>query len=702
MHDYSHTLKKVPLFSDLSIEEINKTAPFFKLKKVRNNTVVLKINTEGDLLYILKSGQVRIIVPDEHDGCDRVVATLGPGNYFGEMSLLTGESVSATVMTSLDSEFLTLDKKTFELLLQKYSKLSYKISMILSKRLRERNVFKSLRILPEKVSVFSEDNFISSKISFLLAMSLFIEGLNRVLIIDLQNISAENIVEKFHFAEATEKLETFIRSHDIGEDLKTVEGKLYEYSYLDSLIYKTHRKKDVSKQNYKVDTGKDRYVYRQGIYLLKIFDKSQPSKKINVRNISPLLGLVSQIYDVVLLNLGNAPDAVSARAMSQSDMTVLVSEKSKKSVQSLKSKLMKINHIENFHISSPILSVFAPDYTESDLHHDDTKAIFQMDNIKIKNFPVSRKSFIGLEPDKNHDFITSSASIILSSVAREITGKIIGLALGGGGARGYAHIGVLKIFEENRFPIDIVSGSSMGSLIGAAYCMTASAKETERIIRKELAQSMSIFDFTIPINSFIRGKRIEKIAYNIFKDITFADLLIPFYIVCVDLITGKEVVINKGLVRDAVMASSAIPGIFKPVRWKNSYLVDGSVINKVPANILQKYNADHIIAVNVTPDRETKMERKLKKNTGIKKFLCKSKILREILDEPNILQIINRSLNITNSQMAKTGSQFTAFEIKPEIEKFDFLNFKNFDPLVKAGEKAASKSINELLRLIYQ
>ena len=288
---------------------------------------------------------------------------------------------------------------------------------------------------------------------------------------------------------------------------------------------------------------------------------------------------------------------------------------------------------------------------------------------------MAKQDFIELKPDKNHDFITSSVNRILSSIAREITGKTIGLALGGGGARGYAHIGVLKVLERNHFPIDIVSGSSMGSLIGATYCLTASAKETEQIIRRELAEYKSIFDFSIPINSFLKGKRIAKIACNIFKDTTFADLLIPFYIVCVDLISGKEIVINSGLVRDAVMASSAIPGIFKPVRWKNTYLVDGSVINKVPANILQKYNADNIIAVNVTPERETKMERQLKESTGIKKFLCKSKILREILDEPNILQIINRSLNITNTQMSKTGSLFTNFEIKPQIEKFDFFKF---------------------------
>ena len=360
MHYFSQTLKKVPLFADLSTDEIDEISSFLKLKKVKKNTVLLKINTEGNFLYILKSGQVRVIVPDEHDDRDHVVATLGPGNYFGEMSLLTGESVSATVKTSLDCEFLTLDKDSFDHLLRKYSKLSYKISMILSKRLRERNVFKSIRILPEKVSVFSEYESISPKISFLLATSLFVEGLNRILIIDLQD-APEEVLETYHFKEATEKLATFIRSHDIGEDLKNAQGKLYEYSFIDSLIYKTHRKNEISKSNYKVNSKNDKYTYQPGVYVLKLFDNSQPSGKINAENISPLLGLVAQIYDVVILNLGNEPDALSARALSQSDMTVFAAERSKKSIQSLNSKLMDMNKIEKIPLSSPILSVFLPD-----------------------------------------------------------------------------------------------------------------------------------------------------------------------------------------------------------------------------------------------------------------------------------------------------------------------------------------------------
>lgn len=686
MHKFSETLKKVPLFSDLTTDEINEIAPFFKLHKIRKNNIVLNINESGDCLYIVKYGQVKIVVPDEFGEEDQVLAFLGPGNYFGEMSLLTGEPTSAAVKTSLDSEFLILDKDLFIGLLKRYSALSYKISMILSSRLRNRNILENSTPLPDKLAVLSDSDITGSvNLCFLLSFSLFLEGLDRVLIVSFNKPSVQ-VVEDYGFVEVKEKLDSFIAQHDVGYVLKGVEGTLFQYSG------KTINQKSREKmKKHRYGLRNDSYEYSSGVYFLQV---TENGGDVTVDTISPLLGLVVQMYDIVIMDIGGNVDALSARALSQADEAIFVGEKNHESLKRIKQKLDDLSKIENRQFNKLSLALFK----DISIQNNQIRQIFKDVAVDVTNFSI-KASELGTI---NHLVADNNSFLYwgVGKVARKITGNTVGVALGGGGARGYAHIGVLKVFEEEKFPIDIVAGSSMGALVGAVYCMTGSAVETEKILKSELAGHKGIFDFTIPFNSFLKGSRIKRISENIFKDMTFSDMFIPFHIVCVDLISGQEIILNEGSVALAVQASSALPGIFRPVRLKNRYLVDGSVINKVPVNVLSMNKTDVIISVNVTPDREEFMESKNSSHGCVGKLLRKSRFFKQILDEPNILQIISRSLNITNTQMSKTGSHFTNFDIKPSIEKFDFLNFKAFDPIVAAGETAARDSIQELREIL--
>jgi len=319
MHKFAETIKKVPLFSDLTTHEIDEIAPLFKLHKIRKNNVVLNINDDGNCLYIVKYGQVKIVVPDEFEEEDKVLASLGPGSYFGEMSLLTGEPTSATVKTSLDSEFLILDKKLFIDLLKKYSTLSYKISMILSSRLRNRNILEDSTPLPDKLAFLSDSDMTGSvNLCFLLSFSLFLEGLNRVLIISFRKPN-DSVVEEYGFVEVKEKLDSFIVQHDVGYVLKGVEGKLFQYS---GEIKNQKSRKKIKKQYY--GSKNDKYEYSSGVYFLQV---TENGCEASVGSIAPLLGLVVQIYDIVLMDIGGSVDAVSARALSQADESIFVGEK---------------------------------------------------------------------------------------------------------------------------------------------------------------------------------------------------------------------------------------------------------------------------------------------------------------------------------------------------------------------------------------
>lgn len=178
----------------------------------------------------------------------------------------------------------------------------------------------------------------------------------------------------------------------------------------------------------------------------------------------------------------------------------------------------------------------------------------------------------------------------------------IGLALGGGGARGIGHIGVLKAFEELGIKIDYIAGTSAGSLVGALYAGGYDAKQLENIAKniKEKDIRTSRF-FWRPSSS----ESIENLIKKCFNkdDVTFADLSIPMSVVSVDLVSGKEIDFMAGDLAKAVAGSCSVPGIFKPVIYGDYHLVDGGLCNNVPANIVHNMGADVVIAVDVNSTR---------------------------------------------------------------------------------------------------
>ncbi|MCX6099220.1 MAG: patatin-like phospholipase family protein, partial [Candidatus Bipolaricaulota bacterium] len=177
----------------------------------------------------------------------------------------------------------------------------------------------------------------------------------------------------------------------------------------------------------------------------------------------------------------------------------------------------------------------------------------------------------------------------------------IGLALGAGGARGAAHTGVLKVLEREGVHPTVVAGSSIGSLIGAAY---ASGKPTADMEKEWLAVGVSKvlrgLMPTFPRAGLSSGHELRKLLVGLFGDVTIEDLPMPFAAVACDIDTGEPVVLRSGSLADAILASTAIPGIFHPVRWESRILVDGGMVDPVPVSVCRDLGADLVIAVDIT------------------------------------------------------------------------------------------------------
>jgi len=176
----------------------------------------------------------------------------------------------------------------------------------------------------------------------------------------------------------------------------------------------------------------------------------------------------------------------------------------------------------------------------------------------------------------------------------------IGLVLGSGGARGYAHLGVLKALYEADIDIDLVVGTSFGAIVGAGYAAGRNIYELEKIaLETGWMKLLKMIDVAPPKGIFA-GNKLERFFSVLTRQKHFSELKVPLTVVATDIKTGEEVLINKGSVSKAILASSAFPGIFAPVEIDNRWLVDGVLVNPLPIQTAFDMGADIVIAVDVS------------------------------------------------------------------------------------------------------
>ena len=269
----------------------------------------------------------------------------------------------------------------------------------------------------------------------------------------------------------------------------------------------------------------------------------------------------------------------------------------------------------------------------------------------------------------------------------------VGLALGGGSARGLAHIGVLEVLEKEKIPIDMIAGTSAGALIGALY-----ARGSNAIAIKEMATSMSLIDrarmidLALPKTGLIAGERIKKMLKELIGEAEFKDLRIPFACVATDIVTGEEVVIDHGSVVEAVRASISIPAVFTVVKYEGKFLVDGGLSNPVPVSVLKDMSADFTIAVNVIPPIKRKHSSK-----------GKAKISKENEKEPNIFTVLINMIDIANHHLAKESTSMADIVIEPDTSDIGPSDFNRTREIILKGELADAAAVPKIKkRLAYK
>jgi NTE family protein len=294
-------------------------------------------------------------------------------------------------------------------------------------------------------------------------------------------------------------------------------------------------------------------------------------------------------------------------------------------------------------------------------------------------------------------------------IAREVGDCLVGLVLGVGVAYGFCHIGVLKVIEEEKIPVDVISGSSIGAVIASLWVTGRSAQEILEITKdfKEPKHVWNIVDLTFPTLGFIKGNKLYKFLKKYLGNKTFYDVKIPLKVVASDVKRKESKVLDKGLLVDALMTSCAMPGLFRPFKFKENILLDGGIINPLPTEVLFKMGVRKIIAVNVTPAREDiigQYEKIKEMVTDPKSQKQKRRFsLRQYLIDrykTNILDIIFSSIEVMQSEVAQKEAQLADIVLHPDLSGLHWLELYKSEEFVKRGEQEARRNLGKIWQVI--
>jgi NTE family protein len=291
--------------------------------------------------------------------------------------------------------------------------------------------------------------------------------------------------------------------------------------------------------------------------------------------------------------------------------------------------------------------------------------------------------------------VTEGSDADVARVARLIVGQGLGLMLGGGGARCFAHIGVLRAMRAAGIDIDVVGGVSGGAVIGAQIAAGATPLEIKERARADFIGRGSLLDFTVPIVSLIRGQRFANMLTRLFADRLIEDFPTRFFCHSANLTQAAMRIHDRGLIWRAVGASMSIPGIGPPVCDRGDLLTDGSVLTNLPVEVMRDICQGRVMAVDVSADRELSVDRTWEEFPSPGRLLVARPWRRRGLKIPTILEILFRGAMISAIASERSVKERVEFYLRPPLSGIGLFDFKLLDRVEEAAYRYASQALEQ-------
>ena len=307
--------------------------------------------------------------------------------------------------------------------------------------------------------------------------------------------------------------------------------------------------------------------------------------------------------------------------------------------------------------------------------------------------------------------------------------KTVGLVLGSGSSRGWAHIGVIEALEKEKIPIDYIAGCSIGSYVGAIYASGGLESLKAFVLRMDGRKVFSYFDVVFPRSGVLNGTKRLKELFSMHTDAgDFSDLKIPLMMVATDLATGKKVVLKSGSILNALRATMSVPGLFAPVKFKDRWLVDGGLVDPVPVGVARALEADVVIAVDLNSGVDSHKRRGLQARYAVQKtgdpHAYKSELFRKLAafyetaetsfagkinemlrkesSTPDIIETVMTAVNIMQERITRINLAVEPPDvlIQPHLEQLKMMDFDQVQHTIEEGYAAVNDKIGEIKALL--
>jgi len=644
IEDWSTFLRRVSIFSDLEEEALTKVANKLKPLFLPKGGILYQEGDEGNALYVIQSGRVRIIRQDEH-GKERLLSYLGRGDTFGETALLTGAPRSVTIKSDANTNLLVLYKSDFEQFLKDNPMAALYLSKLLSRRLHAASHPTPIPPpTPELVGFFCDlrkEDYIVFTLN--LGLSLAEQTRRKVLLLETSPYGKEMI-------------------QAIGLTPPPISPKLMATLHENPKLL----------QQFTVlhPSGLEILYFPQEIFTDDIF-----------LLLPVILETLRQYYDFVLINMDgmkneSSPhptrkEEISRLLLTRCDVLYSVSTDEPTNVKFIYSLPQeKQEELQRIVLGEKSGSHFFPTHFHVPWSTGTTAPYLRGEHPFL------------IRPEQE----TSQKAI--NRIARAIGKLLVGLAMGSGAAYGYTLIGILRVLEREKIPIDFISGTSMGALLASFYAAGKSVDEIEKLaysINKVWLRRTFLSDLNLPTfhGGLFVGDSISKFLRSVLDKKEFNEMVVPFACAATDVMTGDGVILRDGKVWQAVRASLSLPLIFCPYRMGTKFLVDGGLTNPVPTSLIASMGADILISINIT----TKASEKRVSLRRLGMFPSTS---------PGIFSIFFKMLYTMEYQVAVSKADLAHVTIRPDLKNFSWLDFHKAKQIIPMGETAAEESLTQI------
>ena len=636
-------LAHVPLFSCLGRDELERLNDLLVEVSYRQGETVCTEGEAGESLFVILSGELEVW---GGLGRLRVIGRLGPGECLGEMSLLMGGRRTATVTAARAARLVGLDKAAFDRFFRNNPKVLEYLSRVLCKRLAATSRGEVATKTATVIGVTGPPGLKGKTLIASALAGLLMDCTEREVLLVSINEDGGGSRQQAVASLLADAAQT--SSEELRSQLK-IQGS------------------DVPLLELEVTPNGDQH--RQAECLAAVINRLGDSFPFIVIDAScrsgAEVGAVEEVSDFVVQLVDRCEPGLVGDTGSHRRTFLAVNLHNRSSVP------LPICHCEPFVIPEDV-----------SLRGLDTPS----QACRIRENPWS------------------PASPPLHRLARKILGGSVGIAMGGGAAFAIAHVGVLKVLEDNDIPIDLVAGSSMGSIIATGYAAGIRASEMIDIARRigtKWNTFANVLDFTIFQPGFLTGDRMAALFSPLTgPTTTFDQLCLPCRVVATDVETGESVPIGWGPLEEAWRASCAVPMVWAPVRHQGRVLVDGGVADPVPATVVSEMGADVCIGVNVVPRPRKGAESALSRfYRGINK-LNPLAYLGGSQDLPSMFDLVMNSMQTLQHELGNFKAISADVRINPDLSGFTWTDFYRPMELIERGREAAERALPDIKRAL--